>query len=101
MSKKPNMQAALMGQVATPAQAQPAAAPRAVEAANDAPAAKNGRAPSRVGKKQIGAWLNPDFDRSLLLVMAKSPTGTDKQTLIAEALNDLFSKYNVPTVRND
>jgi hypothetical protein len=43
--------------------------------------------------------VDPDFDRSLLLIMAKSPTGTDKRTLIAAALNDLFRKYNVPVVR--
>lgn len=98
MAKKPNMQAALMGQsaeAAAPLPAPPVAAAQAPAGPTGAP-----RVPSRVGKKQIGAWLNPDFDRSLLLIMAKAHPRTDKQTLIAEALNDLFRKYNVPVVRD-
>jgi hypothetical protein len=97
MAKKLNMQAALMGQ----SESRPVAAPldRSSPVTTAGPHPVAHRAPSRIGKKQIGAWLDPDFDRSLLLIMAKAPTGTDKQTLIAEALNDLFRKYNVPVVR--
>lgn len=94
MAKKLNMQAALMGQ-AEPAAPEVRKAPAPI---NDTAAPSGGRAPSRVGKKQIGAWLHPDFDRSLLLIMAKAAPGTGKQDLIAEALNDLFRKHNVPTV---
>jgi hypothetical protein len=43
---------------------------------------------SRTGQVNISAWLHPDFKSSL-------------QNLMAEALNDLFAKYNVPTIRED
>lgn len=53
-------------------------------------------APSREGKTNITAYLSPDYKASLRLIQAK--TGNSLQTLIAEALNDLFQKYDVPTV---
>lgn len=56
-------------------------------------------APSREGKTNITAYLSPDFKASLRLIQAH--TGKSLQTLIAESLNDLFAKYNVPTVRQD
>jgi hypothetical protein len=52
--------------------------------------------PSREGKIHVGAYLSPDFKRSLRLVQAQ--TGEDTQTLIARALNDLFRAHNVPVV---
>ena len=62
------------------------------------PAERGGyMAPSREGKTNITAYLSPDFKASLRLIQAR--TGASLQTLIAEALNDLFSKYDVPTVR--
>jgi hypothetical protein len=63
----------------------------------DAP--QTGRAQSRAGKDNISAWLHSDFQTSLRLVHAR--TGKKKQELIAEALNDLFAKYDVPQVRED
>ncbi|MDE8345932.1 MAG: hypothetical protein POH28_07150 [Acidocella sp.] len=54
------------------------------------------KAPSREGKIHIGAYLHPDFKRSLRLVQAQ--TGEDVQTLIVRALNNLFSAHNVPVV---
>jgi antitoxin-like ribbon-helix-helix protein len=54
------------------------------------------KAPSRAGKAHIGAYLNPDFKRSLRLIQAQ--TGEDVQSLIAKALNDLFRAYNVPVI---
>jgi hypothetical protein len=56
-------------------------------------------APSREGKTNITAYLSPDFKVSLRLIQAR--TGVSLQTLVAEALNDLFTKYDVPTVRSD
>lgn len=56
-------------------------------------------APSREGKTNITAYLSPDYKSSLRLIQAR--TGKSLQTLIAESLNDLFSKYDVPTVRHD
>ena len=61
------------------------------------------KAPSRVGKEYTGAWLNPDFGMSLRLVQIKRRRDDQGRKiylddLIAEALNDLFRKYDVPTV---
>ncbi len=51
---------------------------------------------SREGKAHIGAYLDPDFRKSIRMVQAQ--TDRDMQELISEALNDLFRKYNVPVV---
>lgn len=63
------------------------------------PASTAIRSPGREGKKNVSAWLDPGYKRSLMMVRAI----TDKETqdLIGEALNDLFAKYNVPQVRKD
>jgi hypothetical protein len=66
-----------------------------VVAANEA-APTTYKAPSRDGKTHIGAYLHPDFRRSLRLVQAE--TGDDVQSLIAKALNDLFRSHNVPVI---
>ena len=54
------------------------------------------KAPSREGKIYIGAYLHPDFKRSLRLVQAR--TGKDIQALIGDALNELFRAHNAPVV---
>lgn len=56
-----------------------------------------GRAPSREGKVNVSGWLDPSYKRSLRMVQAR----TDKkiEPLLAEALNDLFAKYDVPQIR--
>jgi hypothetical protein len=56
-------------------------------------------ASSRKGKAHIGAYLDPAFRKSLRMVQAK--TDEDMQALIAEALNELFRKHNVPVVGLD
>jgi hypothetical protein len=53
-------------------------------------------APSRVGKVHLGAYLPPDFKKSLMLVRAQ--TGKNETQLFADALNDLFRAHNVPVV---
>ena len=75
--------------------------PAVTEPANEtaAPKAAASRAPSRTGKAHIGAYLHPDFKRSLLLVRAQ--TGQDVQSLIARALNDLFRAHNVPVIDHE
>ena len=72
-----------------------AVAPEPVAVAPAAPTVKV-KAPSREGKIHIGAYLNPDFKRSLRMVQAQ--TGKDMQELIALALNDLFRGHNVPVI---
>lgn len=71
--------------------------PVAANVATPAPAAY--KSPSREGKTHIGAYLHPDFKRSLRLVQAQ--TGEDVQSLIAKALNDLFRAHNVPVIDQD
>jgi hypothetical protein len=57
------------------------------------------KAPSREGKIHVGAYLNPDFKRSMRLVQAQ--TDEDVQQLLARALNELFRAHNVPVVDQD
>ena len=54
------------------------------------------KAPSRTGKTNLTAYLSQDYKRNMRLIQAK--TGKSLQALIAEALNDLFTKYDVPTI---
>ncbi len=63
-----------------------------------APQAAAYKAPSRHGKIHIGAYLHPDFKRSLRLVQAQ--TGDDIQKLIARSLNELFRVHNVPVIED-
>lgn len=71
-----------------------AASPRESTEAASTP----GRSASRVGKKNVGAWLDPNFCTSLRLTQLRAGLGVYQADLIAEALNDLFRKYDVPTV---
>jgi hypothetical protein len=54
-----------------------------------------GKDTSRVGKVMISAYMPKEVRGSFHLIQAQHP---DKQIqdLLAEALNDLFAKYNVP-----
>jgi hypothetical protein len=82
---------------APPAPATPAAkalAPAAPGTAASRPAPA--KAPSREGLIHIGAYLHPDFKSSLRLVQAR--TGKDIQSLLADALNELFRAHNAPVV---
>ena len=56
------------------------------------------KAAARAGKENIAAWLPSDFKKSIRLVQAKRAGDPSLQDLMAEAFNDLFIKYNVPTV---
>jgi len=73
--------------VAPPAPAAPTAA---------GPRPTSTKAPSREGTIHIGAYLHPDFKTSLRLVQAR--TGKDIQSLLADALNELFRAHNAPVV---
>ena len=93
-SKLENLQSALnssSGRSATPELATPARPqPR-----RDVAKALNG---SREGKENIAAWLPTGYKKSIRLVQAQRPGDPSLQELMAEAFNDLFIKYNVPTV---
>jgi hypothetical protein len=69
--------------------------------ARPAPPTREAAAPKpspRAGKKHIGAHLNPAFTTNLLIAKAR----TKKiETLIADALNDLFRSLNLPVVEDE
>jgi hypothetical protein len=55
------------------------------------------QAPSREGKLHLSAWLPPEYKTSMRAIQMKRPD-VSLQDLFAEALNDLFSKYDVPVI---
>lgn len=77
---------------------EPAPAPYWPNVTDAAPPA---RANARAGKIAMTFHLSEDFKRSLRLVQARRGHGCTLEQLAAEALNDLFSKYNVPTIASD
>lgn len=59
------------------------------------PKAKEGRSKvSKTGKVNVTGYFDPEVKSSLRLIQAKS--GKTIQDILAEALNDVFAKYNVP-----
>ena len=96
----PSKMAAIQAQLeratgrAPAAAAPPSPAPSATPEAAPRPAPT--RPPSRASMIHIGAYLHPDFKTSLRLVQAR--TGKDIQSLIADALNELFRAHNAPVV---
>jgi len=85
-SKRVNMLAALEQQAKGPAQE-----PVVTERLPD----KNYKQPSRVGKVNITGYFAPAVKSSFRMIQTKHPEKTI-QDLLAESLNDLFAKYNVP-----
>jgi hypothetical protein len=57
---------------------------------------QKGGAQQRAGKIHVGAWLPPEYKTSLRMIQVK--TNRSLQELTAEAFNELFVKYDVPTV---
>jgi hypothetical protein len=48
----------------------------------------------------VSAWLSADYKTSLRAIQMKHPD-KNLQSLLMEALNDLYGKYNVPVVRGE
>ena len=67
------------------------------EPANPTPS--TARQPGRAGQVNISAWMDANFKASLRLVQARKGGSASLQDIMAEALNDLFIKYDVPTIR--
>jgi hypothetical protein len=101
MSKKMTGLQQALSSAATAQTARPEKPPSQLEPAPDSRTKAQTRAPSRQGKENIGTWLYPDFKKSLRLVQLRKPGKVYLDDLVAEALNDLFLKYNVPTVNHD
>ena len=96
MKANPKLAALKHGLKAVDNRRPPAAVqPRAAKSAENT-SAKSYKAPSREGRCHIAAVLPPAYKTSIRAVQMKQ----DKplQHLLAEALNLLFEKYNVPTV---
>ncbi len=91
--KKPDMQAALNSAAVPANRTAPATAPANTDRR---PAQSAPRPASRVGKVAITAWLPAQFMSSFRLIQAQE--NRPIQELAAEAFNELFRKYNVPTV---
>jgi hypothetical protein len=101
MSKKmQNLQQALKSSTVAPAANRPEQPEPSAPVVNGKWQGKSTQ-PSRRGKENIGAWLHPDFKKSLRLAQLRQDGKVYLDDLIAEALNDLFIKYDVPTVRHE
>jgi hypothetical protein len=103
MSKKmTSLQQALNHNAAAPAKPKAVPSPAPTNASSDATESPPAtRSPSRVGKETISAWLHPDFKKGLRLVQVRKEGKVYLDDLMAEALNDLFQKYDVPTVSHN
>ncbi|HLW71398.1 MAG TPA: ribbon-helix-helix domain-containing protein [Candidatus Binataceae bacterium] len=101
MSKKMMGLQQALNSAATAQTARPEKPPLQPKPAPDSTTKPQGKAPSRQGKENIGTWLHPDFKKSLRLVQLRKSDKVYLDDLVAEALNDLFLKYNVPTVNHD
>jgi antitoxin-like ribbon-helix-helix protein len=90
MSKlKPNNLAAALRQQARGIDTAPAATSERTEP----PARKE--TTTRQGRVMVSGWLPLEARSSFKLIQAKHPEKR-MQDLVAEAMNDLFAKYNVP-----
>jgi hypothetical protein len=94
MSKSAALQAALAAGTAPAAKPAPTTAP-----AEDMAREQSGRQPSRTGKWNLSAWIDPRYKRSLMMVRLKEDRTA--QALICEAMNLLFERYNVPVIGED
>jgi hypothetical protein len=104
MSKLQNLQQALKSSSGKAVLEKPA--PVSATTAAAAKPSTKAKSTSRIGKELTGAWLPSDFGTSLRLVQIRkrSDAGGKKvylDDLLAEALNDLFIKYDVPTVLHE
>lgn len=75
-----------------PAPATRAAADTAAQSPSERPLSPTQK--SRAGRHNVTGYFPPEVKASIRLVQAKR--GGDVQDILAEALNDLFAKYNVP-----
>lgn len=92
MSKRANLAAAL--QTATRGGEAPAAQP--VNPTTATVTSIGSRVPSRVGKKTVAAHFDPAVSKQLKHLGLERDSST--QTLLREAINDLFTKYGRPPI---
>lgn len=58
--------------------------------------AKNSKAPSRVGKKTLVTYVDPEVSKQVKILCAERDTTQEK--LVIEAINDLLQKYGKPRI---
>lgn len=83
------LRAAMVGMAGTPEPAPVVALPASPSTANTARTSP--RSQSRIGKRNVSAYVNPVAAKQLRLLGAEHDRST--QALVEEALNDLFRKY--------
>ena len=88
---KPNTLAAALKEKALRSEPQPVSPPTAT-----VPTRKQ---TTREGRVMVSGWLPIEARSSFKLIQAKHPEKR-MQDLVAEAMNDLFAKYNVPQTAN-
>jgi hypothetical protein len=93
MSKRANLAAAL--QTATRG-TEVAPAPPSANAISAAVTSIGSRVPSRIGKKTIAAHFDPAVSKQLKQLGLERDSST--QSLLREAINDLFAKYGKPPI---
>lgn len=99
MAKSNALQAALMmsaGKAPAPLPTASVAPPAERKAPATPP---TGRQSNRAELVNVSAWLHPQFKQNLL--MLKALGHGDVQTLMADALNELFARHNLPQVRGE
>lgn len=88
MSKKPSLSAALKSVGKQPLEV---VRPQKEESQNGEGSGKSRKAPSRQGKKIVGAYFDPAVSKQLHQIALDKETSL--QDLMGEALNDFFEKY--------
>lgn len=95
-----SLQQALNSTAGAPAKRSPKHSTAPAVVSNDAPKSPK-NPPKHPGKESITTWLHPDFKKSLRLVQLRKEGKFYLDDLIAEALNDLFRKYDAPIVTHE
>lgn len=94
MSKRPNLSALAEAAGSVRAARQPEATPQSADAVEPRPSTR--KAPSRIGDVQVAGYY-PQQVRVQLKILA-AEQGRSMESMIAEALNDLFAKYGKPEI---
>jgi len=95
-----SLQQALNSTAGTPTKRSPQHSTPPAANPNDGPKSSK-KPPKHSGKETISTWLHPDFKKSLRLVQLRKEGKVYLDDLIAEALNDLFRKYDAPLVKHE
>lgn len=98
MSKLKNLQQALNS---TAGVVKPEKTQAAVVSSDADESPRTKKSLSREGKENLSVWLHPDFKKSLRLAQLRKEGKVYLDDLMAEALNDFFRKYDVPTVTHE